>query len=542
MTETPEKGVITISHTRAGGTLVEGSRKGDGVFELIRPHGFRFFRSLGQLGVQQSRDKAAQRWKINGAAAALREAGWTVEIEIDEDTRRSFAEAEAERYERAEDRTDRFGEYADNAAGRSEAAWKRGREIADGIPFGQPILAGHHSEGRARRDQKRIDDAMRTHIDEGERAGHWAAREKAAAAYKAFRTNPGVTLRRIQKLEDDARRVEKWLAGESAGGYHRSDTEELTRRKAELAEELAYWREVIADAERRGFKVWGPADFAKGDFVNRGGTWYQVLRVNKKTLSIPHIFGGVGVPVVRTDPNEKARGGYTIPYDSVQGWASVEDIARLEATEPEPEEARTECPHCVRVANGQKRFSSARGMCTVCGYAKPRNFKQAPAPAPEPAEHQKQEAERAPAVEEQTPAAETCPMCHSTQWHPQARVCSHCHHNPRATPTPAPAPAEGAQDWQEVMALVFIVSKNTRRARKRALWAMTRREAQAVCGDSRTSGRSYMLTWSDRPGGEGADWEWVPDNGSLDPVLEDLGITPRREWTAARETVATATA
>ncbi|WP_371666321.1 hypothetical protein OG306_40210 (plasmid) [Streptomyces sp. NBC_01241] len=98
------------------------------------------------------------------------------------------------------------------------------------------------------------------------------------------------------------------------------------------------------------------------------------------------------------------------------------------------------------------------------------------------------------------------------------------------------------QDWQEGMAMVFIVSKNTRRARKRALWAMTRREAQAVCGDSRTSGRSYMLTWSDRPGDEGTDWEWVPDNGSLDPVLEDLGITPRREWTAAREAVAAATA
>ena len=84
------------------------------------------------------------------------------------------------------------------------------------------------------------------------------------------------------------------------------------------------------------------------------------------------------------------------------------------------------------------------------------------------------------------------------------------------------------------MALVLITSKNSRRSRKlRALWAMTRREAQAVCGDPRTSGRSYMLTWTDRPGTEGADWEWVPDNGSHAPVLDELGITPRREWAAA---------
>ncbi|MFB6670657.1 DUF3560 domain-containing protein [Streptomyces parvus] len=533
MTETPEKGTITITHTRAAGTLVKGSRKGDGVFELIRPCGFRSFRSIG-LGIQSSRDKAAQHWKIDRAAAALRAAGWTVEIEINEDDRRTFTEAEEERNERADDRAARFGEYADNAAGRSEAAWKRGRQIADGIPFGQPTLVGHHSEARARRDQERIDNAMRTHIEQGERAGYFAGREKTAAAYKAFRTNPGVTLRRIDGLEADARRVERWLSGESAGGYERSDVEELNRRKAEIAEELAYWREVIADAERRGFKVWGPADFTRGDFVNRGGTWYQVQRVNKKTLSIPHIFGGVGVPVVRKDPDDKTRGGYTIPYDSVQGWASAEDIARLEATEPEPEEERTECPHCVRVANGQKRFSPARGMCTVCGHAAPRNFKAQPAPAPEPAQDQRQ-SEPAAAVEETAPA-ERCPLCQSRRWHPVARVCANCHHNPKGTPAPGPRPAPEEPEWLEAMALVFIVSKNTRRARKRALWAMTRREAQAVCGDSRTSGRSYMLTWSDRPGDEGTDWEWVPDNGSLDEVLEDLNVTPSRTWDATAPT------
>ncbi len=103
-------------------------------------------------------------------------------------------------------------------------------------------------------------------------------------------------------------------------------------------------------------------------------------------------------------------------------------------------------------------------------------------------------------------------MCHSSQWHAEARRCAHCHHTPEGKPTPASAPAAG-ENWQEGMALVFIASKNSRRSRKRALWARTRREAQAVCSDPRTSGRSYMLTWTGRPGTEGADWEWVPDPG-----------------------------
>ena len=33
--------------------------------------------------------------------------------------------------------------------------------IADNIPFGQPILVGHDSECRARKDAQRIEDGMR---------------------------------------------------------------------------------------------------------------------------------------------------------------------------------------------------------------------------------------------------------------------------------------------------------------------------------------------------------------------------------------------
>jgi len=39
------------------------------------------------------------------------------------------------------------------------------KTIADGIPFGQPILVGHHSEARARRDQKRIESNMSAGVE-----------------------------------------------------------------------------------------------------------------------------------------------------------------------------------------------------------------------------------------------------------------------------------------------------------------------------------------------------------------------------------------
>ncbi|MEU6719856.1 hypothetical protein ABZ897_51095 [Nonomuraea sp. NPDC046802] len=70
--------MITIRHNHEDGTLVYGTSKGDGVFEIIEKWengGFRFFPSLRMLGLRNSRDRGADRWTINAAAKALREAG-----------------------------------------------------------------------------------------------------------------------------------------------------------------------------------------------------------------------------------------------------------------------------------------------------------------------------------------------------------------------------------------------------------------------------------------------------------------------------------
>ena len=192
---------ITIRHTRADGTLIEGSRRGDGVFELVRPHGFRYFRSLGQLGLPRSRDQRAQAWRIDNAAQALRTAGHTVSVEIDEDTRRSFAEAEAERVERSQDRAERLTDRAGRAAATSETLRERAHRHAD-YPMGQPILVGHHSEGRHRRDLERSDRLTRRSIEESDRAQELARRARSAESYERFRNSIPTTLRRIKKLAE----------------------------------------------------------------------------------------------------------------------------------------------------------------------------------------------------------------------------------------------------------------------------------------------------------------------------------------------------
>lgn len=87
----------------------------------------------------------------------------------------SYEEKQARRKERLE-------AAADRAEARSNTAYERGdlREEKSGIPLGQPILIGHHSERRHRKAIERADNAMRKAVSEQKRAEE--LRSKAASA------------------------------------------------------------------------------------------------------------------------------------------------------------------------------------------------------------------------------------------------------------------------------------------------------------------------------------------------------------------------
>lgn len=51
-------------------------------------------------------------------------------------------------YERQEARRERYELRAERARQESDAAARQAEKIASIIPMGQPILVGHHSEGR----------------------------------------------------------------------------------------------------------------------------------------------------------------------------------------------------------------------------------------------------------------------------------------------------------------------------------------------------------------------------------------------------------
>ncbi|MEX5634973.1 DUF3560 domain-containing protein [Parafrankia sp. FMc2] len=309
--------MIEISHSHAEGTVAEGTSKGDGAGDILKANGFTY--RYGAWRVQGSRDRMSS-WKIQAAAEALRAADFKVAVEVD-DTPRSTAVVEAERAGRAAARAERFTGYSENAAGRSEAAEAGAREIQRHIPFGQPVLYGHHSQKKHEKALERIDSGLRKSFAEGRKATHWAGRAESAENAQRYRENVYVTLRRIDRMEAELRADRRIADRRAANGVTSAEPTRLDLRISHLEQRIAYWRAQVAAAEAAGAKVWRPADFAKGDVLQCGGSrWLRVVRVNKKSVSVEHPTNPTAPPV-------------PLPYDGVTGHRTAAEHAA--ATNPE---------------------------------------------------------------------------------------------------------------------------------------------------------------------------------------------------------------
>ncbi len=109
--------------------------------------------------------------------------------------------------DRAAERAERFEEYSESRMDDAERARQAVTSITDGIPLGQPILVGHHSEKHARRDAERIDNGMRRAVKMWETSKYWMERAQGAIGHAKYKEEPAVRARRIKKIETDERRT-----------------------------------------------------------------------------------------------------------------------------------------------------------------------------------------------------------------------------------------------------------------------------------------------------------------------------------------------
>lgn len=99
--------------------------------------------------------------------------------------------------EREEARQEKFERRAARAAAESARARAAHRGITERIPLGQPIMVGHHSEKRHRRDLDRAHRAMRREYEEGQKAAYY--RQRAATERRGISSDDPTALEKLRK-------------------------------------------------------------------------------------------------------------------------------------------------------------------------------------------------------------------------------------------------------------------------------------------------------------------------------------------------------
>lgn len=273
---------LTITHDHENGTVMDSGTKGDGTLEIVGAYHFQWRRFAG-VHIPGSRDHFADLASIDKAAEALRAAGHTVAVEID-DVWRPAGTREGHRAERVTARVERLAARATARFAESDARHLAARNIADGMPFGEPVKVGHHSEGRHRRAFERIDNNTRAAVAADDYARHLAARAGGAENNEAAKHGARAIMRRVERLEAEARSWARELADEKTGDGRRR---RATLEGEKIAEDIRHQLAKLGDMAASGaFVAWAGEHFQRGDWANVAGRWCEVARVNRKGVSV----------------------------------------------------------------------------------------------------------------------------------------------------------------------------------------------------------------------------------------------------------------
>lgn len=275
--------MLTITHTPAEGTLIEGTARGDGTNVALKACGWRWSRTLVAWYFPRTRDAAAPSAVIERTAQQLRDAGHEVTVTVDE-TRRFTADVEADRIARQEQRAAGLAARAARIEAAADRADQAAHELGQRVPFGQPILVGHHSQGRMTRHYDKVEKAQRAAVKLGRDADDAAAAASTATHTTGARYNPVTVGNRVDRLEAEVRATTRAQSTATGETYRAA----LAAQLAELTDQLDYWQQIHAEQVADGTAVaHGPDTVRPGDHVKVRGTWYEVIRANKKTISVP---------------------------------------------------------------------------------------------------------------------------------------------------------------------------------------------------------------------------------------------------------------
>ena len=202
----------------------------------------------------------------------------------------------------SEERSDRLAHNAERQDEKSQEYRERVEQAVGGIPFGQPILVGHHSERHHRKAIEKADAAMNKSVEAAKYADHLEYKSKSSLRHQAHLQQPGTISRRLVRLRAEAAKIERNLAKTRTTFVSSMDSaENVQMRLAAWREEVTHRLEIIkqeiAENEQALTDAGGLlADRLEvGDIIIASDRYLEgevsVVKVNTKTIKITAVGG-----------------------------------------------------------------------------------------------------------------------------------------------------------------------------------------------------------------------------------------------------------
>jgi hypothetical protein len=290
----PAKAAPSIRVEHSGdGTVVYGTERGDtATTEALKAQGFKWSRNLGGWYLPRTWNESTRELRVRGLQARLGD-----KITVERGARGpsgTAAERAQAQIARANEIADQQRERAARFRAESDAQHAAVRRISDNIPFGQPILVGHHSQRRAEKDQERIHNGMRRTIEAHDNAQHAEGRAQSAEARARQLGDPRAAARRLERSQAELRSVERKLNGtgkEIHGENHPATgdyAERLKARQTELKQSIEHDTGIAGDlvGGESGQARYGKHNVQPGDVVKVGGTSHIVHSTGPKNAKL----------------------------------------------------------------------------------------------------------------------------------------------------------------------------------------------------------------------------------------------------------------
>lgn len=135
--------------------------------------------------------------------------------------------------QKIEARKERYRALSEKMRARAKAHVEQARRMADAIPFGQPILVGHHSEGRDRRYRARIHQNFGKGFDLLKKAAYYERRAKGVNDYAISADDPDAVKKLRERVENLKSSQERMKAANAAIRKHQKDGPEAQQAALE---------------------------------------------------------------------------------------------------------------------------------------------------------------------------------------------------------------------------------------------------------------------------------------------------------------------